>query len=331
MLTRGSIGVLVVGGARRRRVVAQRRRFRGKRIQSRRDERVRDAAVVRVCAQSAAAGGRGRLNDENGEGGREGGRSPRVASILMSQLSAPMPQYVPPPEPLTRADTDVSFRDHVRIRRLSFLQSIDPRVKLAYAAGIALLPGLVSASGMALSPLAAAQLCLCSCVGACSVLCLPLSAAAPVLRRSLVFALLATLGDALAADSVAPPTQPRGLPPELDPLAGSLPQTSEPYRFEIFALGPLQITRRGLRLAASSGALGFCVLQASSVLVLNTTRPEAVAAAVAWFLAPGTWLLQRYDAQQSVHIFTCIYTVFGGIVFFRRTPGNALTSSAFAP
>jgi len=129
------------------------------------------------------------------------------------------------------------------------MQALAPRLNPSYAVVLSLLPSMIAPSASLgytfgpLSALAALKLSLCAFLATASLVCLPSATAAPMLRRAAVLAAFAFVGGVFAADSVSPPAQPRGLPPELDALADCTPVSNASYKYEIFALGPLHVTR----------------------------------------------------------------------------------------
>lgn len=255
------------------------------------------------------------------ESNKRGGRG-ILLSVLLEQVSAPTPRYIPPPPlpNLESVDADandnegstthhdreattgeihdhsillrqLTIRERIDYDRLSFLQRLDPRVKIAYAILIAVAPSLIKSSAMTASSLSLIKFSLCFFIGSMSLLWLPVATAAPMIRRTVIIALFAYVGSVLGADSISPPTQTRGLPAEFDSLSSSLPTSNWSYRYTLLSVGPIHITQRGLKLAASSSTLAFCVLQTAS-LVMSTTTPEQIAAGIgAMIISPAAKLM----------------------------------------
>lgn len=246
-------------------------------------------------------------------------------SILLEQVSAPTPRYIPAPRRpgIENDDTEktdvcddapgendasshnnhspkrLSLRERIDYGRLSFLQELDPRVKIAYAILIAIAPSLIKSSALTASSLTLIKFSLCFVIGTLSLLWLPMSTAAPMVRRAVVIALLAYVGSVLGADSISPPTQSRGLTPELDPLSSSLPVPNCSYRYTVLSFGPFHITQRGLKLAASSSTLAFCLLQTAS-LVMSTTTPEQMAAGIgAMIISPAAKIMRLLGIRRA--------------------------------
>eukprot|EP00899_Mesostigma_viride_P009484 jgi/Mesvir1/18537/Mv11542-RA.1 len=182
---------------------------------------------------------------------------PDILSILVKTTSAPIGTFVA--EPVT------------------LLHKLDPRVKQAWLLALVFLP--------ARAPLSVR-------LGAAAFTLLVTVATQP--RRSwpqqlLPLAFLCWLvfmGSALGSDGVPPVYQTRGAPMAWEgEAAAALTTPWHKYAYVVFRLGPLQVTRRGLNLAATVTSLTFTVLQAAN-LTLNTTRAESLAASLRWFLQP---------------------------------------------
>lgn len=124
----------------------------------------------------------------------------------------------------------------------------------------------------------------CACVTLVTVVSLPKRVWRPQLRSLMTVCGIFFVAVALGADSVAPVVSAREPPASLEGLEG-VPELVSSYRYVLFHLGPLQLTKKGVNLAVTSSAMTFTVLQ-SAHLALCVTTPEAMAAGLRWYLTP---------------------------------------------
>ena len=181
------------------------------------------------------------------------------------------------------------------------LHWLDPRVKQAWLAALLVFPPNGTPEE---------KVCVCAALALATATALPSRVWRPQLTTltgvcALLFALMA-----IGADSVVPVIQPR------EPFAGdegllSMPGLDHAYRYVLVHLGPVQVTRRGANLAISSSCVTFTALQ-SAHLTLCTTTPEAMVAALRWYLRP----LAAFRAPVDEITFTLLLSLrFTAIVF----------------
>jgi len=183
----------------------------------------------------------------------------------------------------------------------SMLHRMDPRIKQAWLAALLVLPAGGDVSD---------KLMTCAALTAASAAALPRRVWRPQLTSLItvcgVFFVLVAIG----ADSVAPVVSAREPPASLEGLDG-LPDLPSAYRYVLFHVGPLQLTRKGINLAVTSSTLTFTVLQ-SAHLALCVTTPEAMASGLRWYLAP----LRALRVPVDEVIFTLLLSLrFTSIVF----------------
>lgn len=157
----------------------------------------------------------------------------------------------------------------------TFLHSLDPRVKQAWLLALVVLPArshMVIRVGLVLF------------LALLSIWTLPRDIwQDQLIRMSLLSGILFVML-ALGTDGVPPLVQMRTPPAHMLHMP-SLPPARGAYSYVVMKLGPLQLTRKGLSLAATASCLSFAVLQSAS-LCLTTTMPEQLAAALRWYLLP---------------------------------------------
>ena len=181
------------------------------------------------------------------------------------------------------------------------LHRMDARVKQAWLAALLLLP----ASGSVEDKIAT-----CAWLTATTVAALPRRVWRPQLQSLMTVCAVFFVAVAIGADSVAPVVSTREPPASLEGLEG-LPELASSYKYVLFHLGPLQLTRKGINLAVTSSAMTFTVLQ-SAHLALCVTTPEAMAAGLRWYLAP----LRALRVPVEEVIFTLLLSLrFTSIVF----------------
>ena len=182
----------------------------------------------------------------------------RVLSGFLQQTSLPLGQYVPEPR--------------------GYLHALDARTKQAWLFGVVLLQ---AAAGPCARAGVAASLVLATATA------LPPRLASAQLRQVGALSALVLVFAALGVDSIAPLGTARLPDAGVVDALPALPPPEGGYSYTLVDVPglPLAITRRGARLAASSAMLTFTVLQSAN-LWLSTTPPEAVAAAIRWYLAP---------------------------------------------
>ena len=181
------------------------------------------------------------------------------------------------------------------------LHRMDARVKQAWLAALLLLP----ASGSVDDKIAT-----CALLTATTVAALPRRVWRPQLQSLMTVCAVFFVAVAIGADSVAPVVSTREPPASLEGLEG-LPELASSYKYVLFHLGPLQLTRKGINLAVTSSAMTFTVLQ-SAHLALCVTTPEAMAAGLRWYLAP----LRALRVPVEEVIFTLLLSLrFTSIVF----------------
>jgi energy-coupling factor transporter transmembrane protein EcfT len=181
------------------------------------------------------------------------------------------------------------------------LHRMDARLKQAWLGALLVLP----ASGSPEDKLAT-----CAALVLVSAAALPRRVWQPQLKSLGAVCLLFFVAVAIGADSVAPVVSAREPPASLEGLEG-LPELATSYRYVLFHLGPLQLTRKGINLAVTSSAMTFTVLQ-SAHLALCVTTPEAMAAGLRWYLSP----LRALKVPVEEIIFTLLLSLrFTSIVF----------------
>lgn len=157
----------------------------------------------------------------------------------------------------------------------TFLHSLDPRIKQAWLLALVVLPArshMVIRVGLVLF------------LALLSIWTLPRDIwQDQLIRMSLLSGILFVML-ALGTDGVPPLVQMRTPPAHMLHMP-SLPPAPGGYSYVVMKLGPLQLTRKGLSLAATASCLSFAVLQSAS-LCLTTTMPEQLAAALRWYLLP---------------------------------------------
>lgn len=184
---------------------------------------------------------------------------------------------------------------------VSPFHGLDPRVKQAWLVALLLLPPNGTPEE---------KLCICASLAALTALALPTRVWRPQLTSLGGLCFILFLLMVVGADSVAPVIQPRE-PSALDEGLLDLPPLASAYHYVLFSFGPMQITRKGVRLAVSSACLTFTVLQ-SAHLTLCTTTPEAMAAGLRWYLRP----LRAVRAPVDEIVFTLLLSLrFTSIVF----------------
>lgn len=205
----------------------------------------------------------------------------RIMRMVAGASSAPIAQYIPFP--------------------VTPLHTLDPRVKQAWLLALVVLP---ARSHMAIRISMVAFL-------AVATMCtLPRRIWQDQLGRMAALSGFLFVMLALGTDGVAPVMQSRR------PLIASqglpkLPAALSGYKYVLLKLGPFQLTRKGVSLAAAASCLSFTVLQSAS-LCLTTTTPEQLAAALRWYLAP----FARLGAPVEELILTLLLSLrFIGIVF----------------
>ncbi|KAF3514622.1 hypothetical protein F2Q69_00003987 [Brassica cretica] len=151
---------------------------------------------------------------------------------------------------------------------VTFLHSVDPRIKLVWLLTLVVLPARANIF---------VRLGLVVCTALLSISVLPRQVWMDQLARvSLLSGILfITLG--LGSDGAPPMLQSRTPPSSLTGLP-DLPMSLTGYSYMLLKLGPLQFTRKGLS-----------IFQSASIC-LATTTPEQLALAMRWFLFPLTYI-----------------------------------------
>ncbi|KAG0596328.1 hypothetical protein M758_UG243900 [Ceratodon purpureus] len=205
----------------------------------------------------------------------------RITRMVAAASSAPIAQYIPSP--------------------VTPLHTLDPRVKQAWLLALVVFPArshIAIKIGMVIF-LALATMCT-----------LPRRIWQDQLGRMAILSGFLFVMLALGTDGVAPVMQYRRPLPLAEGLP-KLPAAISGYKYVLQKLGPFQLTRKGVSLAASAACLSFTVLQSAS-LCLTTTAPEQLAAALQWYLTP----LARMGAPVEELILTLLLSLrFIGIVF----------------
>ncbi|XP_061347925.1 protein ABCI12, chloroplastic [Gastrolobium bilobum] len=158
---------------------------------------------------------------------------------------------------------------------ITFLHSIDPRVKLVWLLALVVLPArshMIMRFGLVIY------------LTLLSIWVLPRNVWTDQLGRVYLLSglLFITLG--LGSDGVPALVQLRTPPPAMMGLP-SIPVSLTGYSYVITKLGPLTFTRKGLSVASTAACLTFTVFQSAS-LCLTTTTPEQLAFALRWFMLP---------------------------------------------
>ncbi|XP_010548891.1 PREDICTED: protein ABCI12, chloroplastic [Tarenaya hassleriana] len=204
--------------------------------------------------------------DGNGETGNWVNRLPtkglnaeNIFRLISSATGSPIGQFISSP--------------------VTFLHSVDPRIKLVWLLTLVVLPARAHIF---------VRLGLVICTALLSITILPKQVWMDQLGRvSLLSGILfITLG--LGADSVPPMLQSRTPPAAITSLP-DLPMSLSGYSYLLFKLGPLQFTRKGLNVASTAACLTFIIFQSASIC-LATTTPEQLALALRWFLFPLTYI-----------------------------------------
>ncbi|WZZ43053.1 hypothetical protein YC2023_039312 [Brassica napus] len=171
---------------------------------------------------------------------------------------------------------------------VTFLHSVDPRIKLVWLLTLVVLPARANI---------VVRLGLVVCTALLSISVLPRQVWMDQLARvSLLSGILfITLG--LGSDGAPPMLQSRTPPSSLTGLP-DLPMSLTGYSYMLLKLGPLQFTRKGLSVGSTAACLTFIaslrfstsnIFQSASIC-LATTTPEQLALAMRWFLFPLTYI-----------------------------------------
>ncbi|CAL9221771.1 unnamed protein product [Arabidopsis halleri] len=162
---------------------------------------------------------------------------------------------------------------------VTFLHSVDPRIKLVWLLTLVVLPARANI---------VVRLGLVVCTALLSILVLPRQVWMDQLARvSLLSGILfITLG--LGSDGAPPMLQSRTPPSSITSLP-NLPMSLSGYSYMLLKLGPLQFTRKGLSVGSTAACLTFIIFQSASIC-LATTTPEQLALALRWFLFPLTYI-----------------------------------------
>lgn len=189
------------------------------------------------------------------------------------------------------------FVDISETEGTSWLQRLDPRLKLAWTLAFLVMPVMAS------------SLWRLALVGLLLLVTLLSGVPSRIWRRSMpaLFA-FATLVGLLSlvlpaapfpsGDLQRPPGEIRlapgsgpsgaGSPPERVGMAWELVHWG-PYGTEPFQFGPIVVTRKSLELGINASTLLFTVVHSANLLLL-TTAPEALVWAIHWWLRPLSWL-----------------------------------------
>ncbi|KAH0934503.1 hypothetical protein HID58_011620 [Brassica napus] len=162
---------------------------------------------------------------------------------------------------------------------VTFLHSVDPRIKLVWLLTLVVLPARANI---------VVRLGLVVCTALLSISVLPRQVWMDQLARvSLLSGILfITLG--LGSDGAPPMLQSRTPPSSLTGLP-DLPMSLTGYSYMLLKLGSLQFTRKGLSVGSTAACLTFIIFQSASIC-LATTTPEQLALAMRWFLFPLTYI-----------------------------------------
>ncbi|KAM5569215.1 protein ABCI12, chloroplastic [Rosa sericea] len=181
----------------------------------------------------------------------------KVLRLISGATASPIGQYVS--EPVT------------------FLHSLDPRIKLVWLLALVVLPArshIILRFGLVIY------------LAILSIWVLPRHAWMDQLGRVSLISGLLFIMLGLGADGAPALVQLRTPPPAITGLS-NLPASLAGYSYLIFKLGPIQFTRKGLSVASTAACLTFTVFQSAS-LCLTTTTPEELAFALRWFMLPLT-------------------------------------------
>ncbi|KAL6193880.1 hypothetical protein ACLB2K_034964 [Fragaria x ananassa] len=179
----------------------------------------------------------------------------KVLRLISGATASPIGQYVS--EPVT------------------FLHSLDPRIKLVWLLALVVLPArshIILRFGLVFY------------LAILSIWVLPRHAWMDQLGRVSLISGLLFIMLGLGADGAPPLVQLRTPPPAITGLS-NLPASLAGYSYLIFKLGPIQFTQKGLSVASTAACLTFTVFQSAS-LCLTTTTPEELAFALRWFMLP---------------------------------------------
>ncbi|GAB2210298.1 hypothetical protein Droror1_Dr00015561 [Drosera rotundifolia] len=207
------------------------------------------------ASRSKSGDGDGEKRLKKWVGERAGGISDTVLRTIAGSTSSPIFQFIDAP--------------------VTFLHSVDPRVKLVWLLAFVLIPARSNISIRFAVVLYLALL---------SVWTLPKNVWKDQLGRAALLSGVIFIMLAFSADGVAPIVSPRTPPPEISGLP-NLPCSFQGYSYIIVKIWPLQLTRKGLSVASIAACLTFTVLQSAS-LCLATTPPEELASALRWFMLP---------------------------------------------
>ncbi|XP_038876339.1 protein ABCI12, chloroplastic isoform X1 [Benincasa hispida] len=158
---------------------------------------------------------------------------------------------------------------------VTFLHSVDPRIKLVWLLALVVLPARSNITirfGLVIF------------LAFLSIWILPTELWKDQLGRVSILSGILFVMLGLGADGVPPLIQSRTPPPGMIGLP-ELPSSLGGYSYLIAKLGPLTFTRKGLSIASTSACLTFVVFQSAS-LCLTTTAPEQLAFAIRWFMLP---------------------------------------------
>ncbi|KAM7258209.1 hypothetical protein ACFE04_013950 [Oxalis oulophora] len=183
----------------------------------------------------------------------------KVFRLISGATSSPIGQYISKP--------------------ITFLHSVDPRVKLVWLLALVILPArshIVMRFGLV------------AFVALLSICFLPADVWKDQLGRVTLLSGILFIMLGLGTDGVPPVVQPR-TPPALLTGLPNIPASLGGYSYLIMKLGPLQLTRKGLSVASTAACLTFTIFQSASVC-LATTTPEELAFAMQWFMKPLTYI-----------------------------------------
>ncbi|KAE8646681.1 protein ABCI12, chloroplastic [Cucumis sativus] len=158
---------------------------------------------------------------------------------------------------------------------VTFLHSVDPRIKLIWLLALVVLPARSNITirfGLVIF------------LAFLSIWILPTELWKDQLGRVSILSGILFVMLGLGADGVPSLIQSRTPPPGMMGLP-ELPASVGGYSYLIAKLGPLTFTRKGLSIASTSACLTFVVFQSAS-LCLTTTAPEQLAFAIRWFMLP---------------------------------------------
>ncbi|KAL0537928.1 hypothetical protein IC582_026919 [Cucumis melo] len=179
----------------------------------------------------------------------------KILRLIASATASPISQFVSSP--------------------VTFLHSVDPRIKLVWLLALVVLPARSNITirfGLVIF------------LAVLSIWILPTELWKDQLGRVSILSGILFVMLGLGADGVPPLIQSRTPPPGMMGLP-ELPASLGGYSYLIAKLGPLTFTRKGLSIASTSACLTFVVFQSAS-LCLTTTAPEQLAFAIRWFMLP---------------------------------------------